>query len=73
MEIVEFQALKYEVLTFLLSDSADVWKLLMSGDGRFYGHDLRSLIDFFLTAEMYNVINVMTWISLVPLKINSFI
>lgn len=69
-EIFEFQALKDEVLTSILSDSIDVWKSSMSGDGRFYVHDLRSLIDSFLMSEMYNV---MTWISLVPLKITCFI
>nr|KAJ0217814.1 hypothetical protein LSAT_V11C300107470 [Lactuca sativa] len=63
VEIVEFQALKDEVSTFVLRDSADVWKSPLSVDGKFYVHGLRSLIDSFLTAEMYNVM---------PIKINCF-
>ena len=69
-ETDELQDLQLLVDSVNLSREDDTWNAELSADGKFYVHDVRNLMDSFLTKQMENDV---IWLNLIPLKINCFI
>ncbi|KAJ9551167.1 hypothetical protein OSB04_015212 [Centaurea solstitialis] len=69
-EISELCLLSDLVKFTTVSEAEDKWRSKLSGDGVYYVHDLRRLIDDKVTIP---TLNPTIWLLIIPLKINCFI